>query len=205
MNRNYIFLTLLMVVLAAGTIFLKEEPEYQQINAEDLLYDVIQPTRYVTTDQIAKMIINKDPTLELIDVRDSKSFEKFSLNNAINVPLDSLILPDYQEYFGIPGTKVVFYSNDDILADQSWVIARRLGFKDMYVMKGGLNKWVETIIKPQEPPETAPETAFEQYQFRKGAQIFFTGSKIEAPGSSTKKEKVTVRRKKKTTAASGGC
>ena len=194
-----------MLVLAAGTLFLHKQPEYNQINPEELLWDIIQPTRYVSTDQVAKMIIDKDPTLELVDVRDSKSFNKFSLNNAINIPLDSLILPDYQDYFGIPGTKVVFYSNDDILADQSWVIARRLGFQEMYVMKGGLNKWVETIIKPQEPPETAPETAFEQYQFRKGAQMFFTGSKIETPGTSTKKKKATVRRRKKTTAASGGC
>ena len=203
MNKNYIFLTILMLALAFGTLFLNKEPEHDQIKPEKLLYDIIQPTRYVTTDQVAKMIIDKDPTLELVDVRDEQSFNEFSLTNAINVPLDSILSPDYEDYFGVPGTRVVFYSNDDILADQAWVITRRMGIKETYVMKGGLNCWIETIIQPKEPPEDAPYTAFEQYQFRKGAQMYFTGAKVEQ--STVKKKKVVVRRKKKQVAASGGC
>jgi rhodanese-related sulfurtransferase len=202
MNKNYIFLTILMLVLAFGTLFLNKEPEHGQIKPEKLLYDIIQPTRYVTTDQVAKMIIDKDPTLELVDVRNEKSFEEFSLTNAINIPLDSILSPNYEDYFGVPGTKVVFYSNDDILADQAWVITRRMGIEETYVMKGGLNCWIESIIQPKEPPEDAPYTAFEQYQFRKGAQMYFTGVKVE---QSVTKKKVVVRQRKKQAAASGGC
>ena len=202
MNKNYIFLTILMLVLAFGTLFLNKEPEHDQIKPEKLLYDIIQPTRYVTTDQVAKMIIDKDPTLELVDVRNEKSFEEFSLTNAINIPLDSITSPDYEDYFGVPGTKVVFYSNDDIRADQAWVITRRMGINETYVMKGGLNSWIETIIQPKEPSEGDPYTAFEQYQFRKGAQMYFTGAKVE---QSVEKKKVVVRRKKKQATVSGGC
>ncbi len=203
MNRNYLFLTLIMLVLAAGTLFLKKTPEYKQIKPETLLWDIIQPTRYVSTDQVAKMIIDKDPSLELVDVRDVNSFEKFALANAVNVPLDSLLSPVSQDYFGLPGIKVVFYSNDDIAADQAWVITRRMGYGGTYVMKGGLNQWIETIIQPKEPREDEPYTAFEQYQFRKGAQMYFTGTKVE--NTIAKKKKVVVRRKKKQVAASGGC
>jgi len=203
MNRNYFFLTLLMLILAAGTLFLTREPEYDQIKPEKLLWDIIQPTRYVTTDQIARIIIDKDPTLELVDVRDADSYEHFSLTNAINIPFDSLLSPNYQDYFGIPGMKVVFYSNDDILADQAWVITKRMGINETYVMKGGLNCWIETIIQPEEPPEDAPYTAFEHYQFRKGAQMYFTGAKVES--STAKKEKVVVKRRKKQAVVAGGC
>ncbi len=203
MNRNYIFLTALMLLLAVGTIFLKKTDSPKQIAPDKLLWDIIQPSRYVSTDQVAKMIIQKDPSLELIDVRDAKSFESFSLPNAINVPLDSLITEASLEYFGIPGTKIVFISNDDIKADQAWVIAKRLGFDGMYVMRGGLNCWIKTIIQPVEPPEYAPLTEFETYEFRKGARLYFTGAKAES--SETKKVKVTVKRRKKEKAASGGC
>lgn len=203
MNRNYLFLTLIMLVLAAGTLFLKKTPEYKQIKPETLLWDIIQPTRYVSTDQVAKMIIDKDPSLELVDVRDVNSFEKFALANAVNVPLDSLLSPVSQDYFGLPGIKVVFYSNDDIAADQVWVITHRMGYGGTYVMKGGLNQWIETIIQPKEPREDEPYTAFEQYQFRKGAQMYFTGTKVE--NTIVKKKKLVVRRKKKQVAASGGC
>ncbi len=203
MNRNYIFLTILMLFLAVGTIFLNKTEKLKQIEPDKLLWEIIQPTRYVSTDQVAKMIIQQDPSLEIIDVRNEKEFNNFSLPKAINIPVDSLLSETSLENFGIPGTKVVFISNDDIKADQAWIIAKRLGFDGMYVMRGGLNCWMRTIIQPIEPPEHAPLTEFATYEFRKGAKLYFTGAK---PGNTeTKKVKVIVKRRKKTKAASGGC
>jgi len=204
MNRNYIFLTLLMVGLAAGTWFLKKPVEYKQINPKDLLWEIIQPTRYVSTDKVAKMMIQKDPSLELIDVRSASEFNHFSLPNTINLPLDSILNKSSMDYFGIHGVNVVFISNDGIKADQAWVLVKRLGFNATYVMKGGLNRWIETIIQPKEPVEGSPRTAFETYSFRKGARLYFTGAKVET-ATNSKKAKVVFKRKKKTTVASGGC
>jgi rhodanese-related sulfurtransferase len=150
------------------------------------------------------MIIQGDPTLELVDVRPAKDYEIFTLPRALNIPLDSILVKDYQSYLGITNMKVVFFSDDDIKADQTWVIAKRMGFKSLYVMKGGLNQWIRTIIKPEIPPETAPETAFEQYNFRKAASIYFTGSKITAPEEGSK-SKIIIKRKKKSSAVEGGC
>ena len=203
MNRNYIFLTILMVLLAFGTIFIANKKEPKQIDPQQLLAELVQPTRYVTTDQVAKLIIAKDPSLMLMDVRDEKSYDNYSLPGAINLPIDSLMSKSYLSYLGIPGTKVVFFSNDDIEADQAWILATRLGFKSIYVMKGGLNGWIETIINPSAPAEDEPYTAYETYTFRKGAQLYFTGSKSE--NSESSKVKVEVRRREKTSAASGGC
>jgi rhodanese-related sulfurtransferase len=205
MNRNYFILTVIMFLLAAGTFLLPKREIQKQIDPEKLLWEIIQPTRYVSTDQVAKMIINKDPSLEIIDVRPAKEYNKFSLPNAVNVPIDSLLSENSRGYFGIPGIKIVFISNDDIKADQEWTLAKRLGYTDMYVMKGGLNRWMETIIQPKEPGEEAPSTAFEQYEFRKGARLYFTGAKTETASSSKKLKKVVVRRKKKAAVAAGGC
>ena len=71
-------------------------------------------------------------------------------------------------------------------------------------MKGGLNRWIETIIKPQGPSESDPETAFKVYEFREGARLYFTGAKLSA-SSKAGKTKVVFKRKKKTVVASGGC
>jgi len=203
MNRNYIFLTTLMLLLAAGTFFLTKGRSQNQIEPEKLLWEIIQPTRYVSTDQVAKMIIQKDPSVELIDVRSADEYAKFSLPNSINVPLDSIVNESSMDYFGIPGMNVIFFSNDDMNADEAWVLLKRLGFNATYVMKGGLNRWIETIIQPKEPSEESPRTAFETYEFRKGAQLFFTGAKVEK--TTTKKKKVVFKRKKKVVVASGGC
>jgi len=162
MNRSYIFLAVLMVSLAAGLLVLPERENYVQIAPEDLMWEAVQPTKYFTADQVAMMIIEGDPTLELIDVRDTKDFDAFSLNNAINIPLDSLLSPNYEDYLGIEDMNVVFYANDNIKADQAWIIGRRMGYQSLYIMKGGLNSWVECIINPQIPNEDEPLSAFEQ-------------------------------------------
>ncbi len=203
MNRNYIFLTILMLLLAFGTLIIKKTREPKQIDPQQLLRELIQPTRYVTTDQVAKWIIQNDPSLELIDVRGEDEFAAFSLSKSLNIPLDSLLNKDNLLYFGIPGTKLVFISNDDIVADQAWVLTKRLGFNSTYVMKGGLNRWMETIINPKEPGEEEPATAFETYTFRKGAQLYFTGAKPDNMASS--KIEVEVKRREKTSVAAGGC
>lgn len=203
MNRNYIFLTILMIILAVGTVFISKDKEPNQIDPQQLLAEIVQPTRFVTTDQVAKMIIQKDPSLMLLDVRDVDSYAYYTLPGSVNVPVDSLMSPDYLGYLGIPGIKVVFFSNDDIKADQAWVITKRLGYNSTYVMKGGLNHWMETIIDPEEPSEEESYSAYETYTFRKGAQLYFTGAQTEDNESS--KVNVEIRRREKTSAAAGGC
>lgn len=203
MNRNYIILTALMTILAFGTIFIAKDKEPNQIDPQQLLSEIVQPTRYVTTDQVAKMIISKDPSLLLLDVRDVESFSKYALPNAVNLPVDSMMNADYLSNLGVTGTKAVFYSNDDIKADQAWVLAKRLGYKSIYVMKGGVNNWMETIINPAEPSGDEPYSAIETYTFRKGASQFFTGAKTESSESS--KVEVKVEKRAKSNAAKGGC
>ena len=205
MNRNYYFLTAIMFALALGTLFIYERKVPPEISPGELLWDVLQPTRFVTTDQVAKRLIEKDPSLLLVDVRPASAYNKFTLPNAVNVPIDSLLTPTGQSYFGNPGMKVVLFSNDAILANQAWVLLRRMAFKNNYVMKGGLNEWMKTIIRPKAPPQTAPETAFEKYDFRKAARLYFTGAKTANTGRSSSKVKVVFKRRKKTAVAAGGC
>jgi rhodanese-related sulfurtransferase len=205
MNRNYIILTALMIVLAGGLLIIPERQQYQQIDPDELLWEIIQPTRYVSTDKVAQLIIEGDPSLELVDVRPAADYENFSLPKSINIPLDSLLQESYQDYLGIDGMKVLFFSNDDIKADQAWVLAKRLGYDNIYVMKGGLNCWIRTIIQPQEPSTGSPSTEFALYDFRKGAQMYFTGAKVESTDKSSNKKTVKIQRKKKKTTASGGC
>jgi hypothetical protein len=71
-------------------------------------------------------------------------------------------------------------------------------------MSGGLNRWVETILKPMPPEQTAPSEEFALYDFRKGASMYFGGGgAIEVEEQSA--VPVTPVRKKKKQVISGGC
>jgi len=203
MNKNYIFLAALLIILAGGLLFLPEKNNQVQENPENLMWDIAQPTRYVTTDQVAKMIIEKDPLFQLVDVRQNYDYEYFSLPGAYNVPIDSLLTEISDIILDTDDINTILYSDDDIKADQAWVIAKRMGYNNIYVMKGGLNCWIRTIIQPEAPPETAPITDLELYEFRKGASLFFTGAAISV--DTDNKQGLKITRKKKETVAEGGC
>jgi 3-mercaptopyruvate sulfurtransferase SseA len=202
MNKKYIFLAVLLIVMAAGILILPPKQNLSQSNPEDLMLDVMQPTRYFSTDQVAQLIIENDPTLQLVDVRSVNEFNAFSLPGSINIPVDSLLSEYSSEYLSENGKIFVFYDNDDILSDQVWVLAKRLGHENIYVLTGGLNRWINTIIRPQEPDETASSDEFDLFTFRKGASMYFTGAKIEQADVKTE---VKMSRKKKSGGAEGGC
>lgn len=203
MNRNYIFLVVLLFFLAGGLLVLPERNNQIQESPDNLMWAIAQPTRYVTTDQVAQLIIEKDPLFQLVDTRPDYDYEIFSLPGAYNIPIDSILTETADIILDIEDINTILYSDDDIKADQAWVIASRMGYKNVYVMKGGLNCWIRTIIQPEEPAETAPISDIELYNFRKGASMYFTGAEISTESGEKKSLKVT--RKKKETVAEGGC
>jgi rhodanese-related sulfurtransferase len=208
---RYKILAIIFLVLAGGLVLLPKYQKQEGIKSEVLLSHANSPERYISTDQIANKIINQDPSFILIDVRDEESYNNYSLPNAINIPLKKIFDEESVPYLNQNQFDVVFFSNDNFYADQAWMLCDRLGFKNLRVLNGGLNKWFTTIINPVKPNEDMPAEEFELYSTRKAASMFFgvgypdqvisedSNSKTEAP-----KQVITVQKKKKK-AAEGGC
>jgi len=208
---RYKILAAILILLAGGLVLLPKYQKHEGIKPQELLSNVISPERYITTDQVAHKLINRDPSFILIDVRDEKSYAEYSLPNAINIPLKKLLDEDSRTYLNQNQFDVVLFSNDHFYADQAWILCNRLGFKNLRVLKGGLNSWYATIINPLKPSENMPAEEYELYSTRKAASMYFgvvypeqanlasSETKIEAP-----KRVITVQKKKKKP-AEGGC
>jgi rhodanese-related sulfurtransferase len=204
MSKRYIVLAILLIVSAFGLTQLPEKGPRSPITPAELLIEANDQARYLSTHFVAKRLIERDPSLFLIDVRMMYEFEEHNIPGSFNIPLEEVILPDWEAYIDQDGVDVVFYSNGDIYADQAWMLSAEKGYKNLYVMKGGLNEWFRTIIQPTPPDETAPTEAFEKYSFERAASIYFGGSSTGAEAAPVAKKKVTVRKKEKK-AAEGGC
>ncbi|MDD3720913.1 MAG: rhodanese-like domain-containing protein, partial [Lutibacter sp.] len=150
---RYKILAAILILLAGGLVLLPKYQKHEGIKPEQLLSNTISPERYITTDQLAHKLINQDPSFILIDVRDENSFESYTLPNAINIPLKNLLDEDSRLYLNQNQFDVVLFSNDHFYADQAWILSNRLGFKNIRVLKGGLNSWFTTIINPMKPSE----------------------------------------------------
>jgi rhodanese-related sulfurtransferase len=149
--------------------------------------------------------MSDDPTLSLIDLRDKKDFVSYSLPGAINIPVEKIMDNEYRDIINQNVQTMVFYSNSSELAVKAWMLTKRMGYTNNYILLGGLNNWVETILRPHEPSETASREEFERYNFRKAASAYFGGGSATGEAStSAPKPKAAIKRKKKQ-AAGGGC
>lgn len=179
-----------------------------KLTAEELLNEVSEGQQFMSPDEIAHMLISNDPSLQLIDVRSAAEFEKFSLPNAINVPLENLLSEEYTDLLNQDIKLNVFYSNSSNHANQAWMITRQLGYRNNYVLQGGVNYWAETIMNPEKPAEGSPNEEFAKYDFRMGAsQALGGGTEMNAAPSASAPtgNKPPIVKTKKKKGVQGGC
>ena len=77
-----------------------------------------------------------------------------------NIPIENIFSKDYEGYLNQVEYDVVLYSNDNFKADQAWILCKRLDYKNLHVLKGGINEWYSTIINPEKPTELMASNAF---------------------------------------------
>ena len=177
-----------------------------KLTAEQMLGEVKEELQFIHPDQVADMLVQKDPSLQLIDVRSSDEFEKFSLPGAINIPIENLLSEEYVDYLDQDIYLNVFYSNGSNEANQAWMITRQMGYNNNYVLQGGLNYWADVIMNPEAPAENSPNEEIAKYDFRKGAGAVLGGGTLEATTSTTAPAPLpAVAKSKKKKAVQGGC
>lgn len=204
MKKAYYIMAVFLLLLGIGLVILPDREHYDEASPRELLSDLRNPSRFISTDKVAEMIIDQDPTLLLVDVRDMYDFLDYSLPGAHSIPLEEILMYNWVDSLSYDRSKIVLFSNSDILADQAWILLKRENHNNIHIMKGGLNCWFETIIQPSPPAETDADEEIDLYQFRKGASIYFLGGAAPVE-QETGSQTVVVKRKNKTKVVEGGC
>ena len=200
-------LTAILFGLGLVIAFVPENTTKQyKLTAGEMLTEIQFGTEMVSSDELADWLINKDPSIQLIDIRTPKEYEQFHLDNAINNPLNQILEDEWVDYVD-QGIKMnIFYSNGTTLSHEAWMITRQLGYENNYVLQGGLNYWTETILNPSIPSPYSADDEIAKYEFRKGASQYFGGDvKSSTSQSKSKASKPKIKRKKKKKAPQGGC
>jgi rhodanese-related sulfurtransferase len=184
-----------------------DKVKHFRLTADELLQEAGAGVQFVSPDVVADMLVQKDPSLRLIDVRTPEEFEAYSMPGAINIPLSNLLADEYTDILHQDAYMNVFYSNGSVYANQAWMITRQLGYENNFVLEGGLNYWFGNILSPAEPSQTSPDEEFARYDFRKSAAAALGGGGVvstetEGPTVKAVKPPVTAKAKKK---PSGGC
>jgi len=158
-------LILALLPLSANRSFL--------IKPEKLLSDVLNSDVALTVDQVAKLIVNEDSTIRLIDLRSPEEFSSLSIPGSVNVPYSDLISSDLYIFMNDRNIRNIFYSNTAFYSNYALVYARGLGYKNSFVMEGGLSEWFNTVMESKFTGERISARENALYETRtKAAQLF---------------------------------
>lgn len=208
MERKYTLLAALLIVLALGLVILPKKKEEKETSPKALLTALTQKSRFLSADQVTERIIENDPTLLLIDLRPADQFKTFALPGAINIQPDSLLSRKVKELLSQPGLDKILYANSDLPAEKAWLLGTRYSINRLYILKGGLNEWYNTIIRQSETSATASSADMDMLSFRSASRQYFTGvgltpAPVKTPAKAP--EKVIVIRKAPEAESGGGC
>jgi rhodanese-related sulfurtransferase len=143
------------------------------IKPEKLLSDVLNSEVALTVDQVAKLIVNEDSTIRLIDLRSPEEFTSLSIPGSVNVPYNDLISSDLYIFMNDRNIRNIFYSNTTFYSNYALVYARGLGYKNSFVMEGGLFEWFNTVMESKFTGERISARENALYETRtKAAQLF---------------------------------
>ena len=145
-----------------------------RLKSDELLSKSESEENYLSVDQVARMVNKEDSTILLIDLREMAQYKECNIPGSINIPFSDLLNPLWEGTFNQKGTKKIFYGNGDQTANCAWTIVTGLGYKNNFVMKGGLNEWFKTVMLSQFRGEKITPLENALYETRFNARKAFT-------------------------------
>ncbi len=156
------------------------------------------PVKETAVDELALRVMNKYCTrLQIVDFRDEKSFSKWSLPGSTLFTVDNLFEKEPALFLRYRHVDNVFVAEDEITERKMAILADKLGFKNITILKGGLKSFRNEILGFE--PIKEPRSLDEQYLNR-----FRSKAKVEIP-ELIKKNKPSGPVKKKQKRSLGGC
>lgn len=144
------------------------------LNSDELLSKSTSEEYYLSVDQVARMVNKEDSTILLIDLREAVQYKECNIPGSINIPYSDLLNPLWEGTFNQKGIKKIFYGNGGQTANCAWAIVTGLGYKNSFVMKGGLNEWFKTVMLSQFKGEKITPLENALYETRFNARKAFT-------------------------------
>jgi hypothetical protein len=106
--------------------------------------------RHIDPAELLGLMYNNQLHLFLIDVRTEADFNLFHIKDAIHKPIEAMS-DNCCNKLAQEGVKVVM-SNDEARANQAFTHLTANGVPNVYILAGGLNRWLDLFQPPSDKP-----------------------------------------------------
>jgi rhodanese-related sulfurtransferase len=136
---------------------------------EDISYLNSFGIKLMTSDELAFRIIDNEKKLQIIDFRSPNEFKKLNLPKSHSFTFNNLFEKDAQKVLALKNKINVFIADDELTARKAAVIAYKLGYEDVVILKGGLNEFKKVILEFKGPEKITKRYEEDTYHFREKA------------------------------------
>ena len=107
----------------------------------------------VSVTTLADWIIQAKADFRVVDLRPEAAYAEYHIPPAENIPVAGLAQSSLRH-----NEKVILYAEDGARAAQAWMLLRAKGFKGVYILRGGLEAWKDSVLFPRVPgnPDAGP-------------------------------------------------
>ncbi len=162
-------LALLALILGFVAIFFGNPDSSNKsiVNTEELALNIIDTNNIIHPMQLADWIIQGKVDYRLIDLRNESKYNEYAIPGAENIPLTQIKTSEL-----LRNDKFIIYSDDELRTAQSWLLMKTLGYKNVYILVGGIDNWKESVIFPRLNIENSDSRIIEISKFFGGTPIF---------------------------------
>ncbi len=153
MNFRYKFSIVLIVLGLISVIMSFGGKNSTTIPPEEILTRLSSGVHLLPADGMAEILVN-EAGIQSVDVRNPDRYKKASIPGAINIPLSEILESKYESLFENDSLKTVFYSDDELLSSQAWILCSQKGINNLYILGGGLAAWDSIVMNSEFEGET---------------------------------------------------
>jgi len=168
----YYGLTGLALIMALSAFALPERRQSLLAEVNDSNFVNGYQVDAMDCDELAFNLVDKDKNLQIIDMRSQKEFDAMNLPNSTRLTLENLFEKNAHKLLTVRHKQNVFIANDEATEKKAAVLAKELGYSEIFILKGGLDQFRKDILNFTMTTAGTNQHERDTYRFRtKAAEV----------------------------------
>lgn len=165
-----------MSVLALGIIFVflpdRKTHLIDQVSSAE--YINTHSAKMMSVDELAFLIVDKEPKLRIIDLRTAGEYAKRALPGSSNVSIRDLFGKEWSFLLSRIHDKKVIVAEDESSERTAYFLLQKLGYENLAILEGGFPKFEGTILSNTPFIATGSRWDADVMKFRMSARLEIT-------------------------------
>jgi rhodanese-related sulfurtransferase len=137
------------------------------INTKELSLAMATDADQVGVTTLADWVIQGRSNFRVVDLRKPAAYAEYHIPPAENIPVAGLAQSSL-----LHNEKIILYAEDGARAAQAWMLLKARGYRGVYMLRGGLDAWKDSVLFPRIPETPTPAQLVEFARIKEVSKFF---------------------------------